>query len=426
MHAFSPKIQILLLVISPLLCFGQPSTGLKNWLSNNAIAVGQQENESFNFNKERFNGKTIIALGEPTHGTSDAQISRFKLFKFLVKNCGVKLLALEAVSNCEVVNEYLLYGKGTAKSACKQLGMWMYNTTETEKLIAWIRNYNLSKPAEEKIKFYGIDYAMSSIPESYLADSLVGKGILSAESVTAIITANRKSLDQKGFNVEELKTCRNNLKVVSDSISLLKPIIQSKRSDHYFNYISFLCKVVAQTIQAKILGKNITPYYRDSCMAENVRFLSQNNNEQKVFVGGHNAHVRKIENATMGFFLKKIFGDSFYNIGIFTGAATFNAFVLNKRDSRYYLKANEVQDLQKQSLGAALKSAGLNSFYLDFSSADKNSIYQQLFVKPSFNLYAGWLFEPENPKKYFLWDILAKNYDAILYFNQSFSATPIQ
>ncbi|RZK33467.1 MAG: erythromycin esterase family protein, partial [Pedobacter sp.] len=58
------------------------------------------------------------------------------------------------------MNEFLLHGKGTAKAACKALDMWMYDTVETEKLMLWIRDYNQSRQHNEKIRFYGIDYAM--------------------------------------------------------------------------------------------------------------------------------------------------------------------------------------------------------------------------------------------------------------------------
>lgn len=365
-------------------------------------------------------------MGEPTHGTSEAQVSRHKLLEFLVQNCNVKFLALEAVSNCEIVNEFLLHGKGTAKAACKALDMWMYDTVETEKLMLWIRDYNQSRQHNEKIRFYGIDYAMQKINEKFLSDSLVTKGIISKNLLNKVLIADAKSFNNRNYSVKELNAYKSNLKILADSIAYNKNAISKQVSADYFFYVSYLCKTLDQTIQAKIFGKNMPTYYRDSCMAENVRFISANNDHGKVLVGGHNAHVRKIPNETLGFFLSSNFGNKFYNIGIMTGEATFRAFVLDEVKHKHVLKLNQIKDLRMNSLGKELEAIGFGSFYLDFSSADKNFIYKRLFEKPKFNLYAGWLYEPGHASKYFLWDVLAKNYDAIIYYPRTFNSVGIK
>ncbi|WP_421942918.1 erythromycin esterase family protein [Pedobacter sp.] len=426
MNALSKNLSVLLILLSPFFCCGQALSELQAWLTDNTTKINSADTLGFQLNKEFFNQKTIIALGEPTHGTSEAQISRHKLLEFLVQNCNVKFLALEAVSNCEAVNEFLLNGKGTAKAACKALDMWMYDTAETEKLMLWIRNYNLLRKANERIRFYGIDYALQKINEHFLSDSLVANGIISKSLISRIVSADSKTFNNKNASVEELTVYKNELKSLADSINLQKSLIVKKVSAAYFFYAIYLCKTLEQTIQAKILGNKLPIAYRDSCMAENVHFISATNNNAKIFVGGHNAHIRKIDKATMGFFLKKIFGAGFYTIGIFAGEATFRAFVFNKQNSIYDLKLNQSKDLQRYSLGHELKPTSFGSFYIDFKSCNKNLIYKQLFEKSKFNLYAGWLYDPENPKKYFLWDSLTKNYDAVIYFNETFGTVAIK
>ena len=426
MNAFSKKFLVMLTVVLPFFCSGQTSSEIEVWLTQNSTKISNDGNESYHFNKEHFNQKTIIALGEPTYGTSEAQVSREKLLEFLVQNYNVKFLALEAVSNCEIVNEFLLYGKGTAKAACKALDMWMYDTVETEKLMLWIRDYNQSRQRNEKIRFYGIDYAMQKINDKFLSDSLVTKGIISKNLLNKVLIADAKSFNNRNSSMKELNAYKSDLKILADSIASNKNPICKQVSADYFFYVSYLCKTLDQTIQAKIFGKNIPTYYRDSCMAENVRFISANNDHGKVLVGGHNAHVRKIPNETLGFFLSSTFGDKFYNIGIMTGEATFRAFVLDEVKHNYALKLNQIKDLKMNSLGKELEAIGFGSFYLDFSSAKKNFIYKRLFEKPKLNLYAGWLYDPENSKRYYLWDSLTKSYDAIIYYPQTHNSFGIK
>jgi len=324
------------------------------------------------------------------------------------------------------VNEFLLHGKGTAKAACKALDMWMYDTVETEKLMLWIRDYNQSGQRNEKIRFYGIDYAMQKINDKFLSDSLVTKGIISKNLLNKVLIADAKSFNNRNSSMKELNAYKSDLKILADSIASNKNPICKQVSADYFFYVSYLCKTLDQTIQAKIFGKNIPTYYRDSCMAENVRFISANNDHGKVLVGGHNAHVRKIPNETLGFFLSSTFGDKFYNIGIMTGEATFRAFVLDEVKHNYALKLNQIKDLKMNSLGKELEAIGFGSFYLDFSSAKKNFIYKRLFEKPKLNLYAGWLYDPENSKRYYLWDSLTKSYDAIIYYPQTHNSFGIK
>lgn len=417
------KLKVLILfLLFPFLCNGQTLTELDGWLVRNTVALKQDTSLFLNLKTEYFDGKKIIALGEPTHGSADPQLSRFKILKFLVERCGVKTLVLEAASNCEAVNEYLIYGKGSAKEVCKQFDMWMYNTEETEKMMSWIKAYNSRMQPDQKIKFYGIDYVLKKID---LLDSLSNSNLISSGLINSIVLANKKNLERKKSSTEELEMLLDNINLLGDSLYLLKSQIE-KNSTDYFNYVSYLCKTSGQSVKAQILGEKLPFFYRDSCMAENVKYISAFASAGNVLVGAHNAHVRKVQGYPMGYYLKEIFGESFYNIGTFTSISTFRAFNWNKESAKYQMKFNQITNITKNSLGETLRNANSKSFYIDFNASEKNAIYHQLFIKPKFNLYAGWLFEPENAKKYYLWDTLSNSYDALIYFHTTSSTTGLK
>ena len=105
-----------------------------------------------------FCDKTIIGMGEATHGTREFFNMKAKMFKFLATHCGFLVFAIEApYAGTMKVNDYVLYGRGDVLSAMKSMEFWTWDTEEVKDLIEWIRSYNIGKGEKEKLKFFGFD-----------------------------------------------------------------------------------------------------------------------------------------------------------------------------------------------------------------------------------------------------------------------------
>ena len=121
--------------------------------------------------KKLFNDKKVLGMGEATHGTKEFFNMKAKMFKFLVTQCGYRIFTIEATYGGTLkVNDYVLYGKGDAVSAMKEMEFWTCDTEEVKNLIEWMKTTNEGKPDQDKLKFYGFDCQSFKGPTNALID----------------------------------------------------------------------------------------------------------------------------------------------------------------------------------------------------------------------------------------------------------------
>ncbi|MBT2511357.1 erythromycin esterase family protein [Streptomyces sp. ISL-98] len=101
----------------------------------------------------------LLALGEPTHGEDTLLDLRNELFRQLVEQEGYRTIAIE--SDCMmglVVDDYVTSGTGTLDEVMERGFSHGWGTSAANReLVCWIRAYNDSRPASERLRFAGID-----------------------------------------------------------------------------------------------------------------------------------------------------------------------------------------------------------------------------------------------------------------------------
>ena len=114
---------------------------------------------------EKVGDKSLVLLGEASHGTSEFYIWRDKISRRLIEEKGFSFIVVEGDwSPCFEVN---LYIKGIAhndktasevlKKNFKRWPPWMWANSEVAKLVEWLRDYNSELPLDERVGFYGMD-----------------------------------------------------------------------------------------------------------------------------------------------------------------------------------------------------------------------------------------------------------------------------
>jgi erythromycin esterase len=370
--------------------------------------------------------KKIVALGEPTHGSKEAQLLRLKIFRFLVQHKGFTTIALEAIDNSGAVNDFLLFGKGSSFDAVKSMGMWMLGTEETAQLVSWMREYNSSHT--KKLRFYGTDLNYKFNVKLF-KDSLSNVNGIQMDLLDSISLLNEKYLGKK---VDPPKEPMEKLKLLVDglhrNIVEHRSIIEKEVSKDYYNFLVYNIRTHNQAIELYILGKGAPSHYRDSCMAVNLGFISENFSDQgKVFYGSHNGHIQygnHLGAKTTGSFLKQSFQNGFYNLGVEFGRYTFRSLIWVSKEKKYVMNINTIPGYKRNSLGDVLQNIQLESFYIDFGSSPKDRMYESLFSKFRPILYAGWLFTPGYENDFYVKNMFSSLYDGLIYYKNS-SATTI-
>ncbi|MFN6378625.1 MAG: erythromycin esterase family protein [Flavobacteriales bacterium] len=398
--------------------------------------------DQYIFLKDRLRNVEVFGIGEATHGSKEFFQIKSDYFMYLVKEHSVRLFGIEAnFAACYDINKYVLYGDGDAKDALMKNGYWVWKSQEVLDFIEWMRFYNSNAHDSLKLQFYGYDMQNASSGVEWLEKYFLRAGAgLNAEILISKFDENVDEL--RKFRPEQLDSLRTDGFARMDSIHniLLKnkaALLKSDSVDFYF------AQQVVETIKQKLSYFRIEDFnraysYRDSSMAENIRWIRNVNGGGKIMLWAHNGHIGKGSFSDdfksgnwMGTHLKNLYGKAYFNIGFSFNEGGFcahspessNIFYLMYsftksvfKDEPWPINENFVEPYKKSILTQTFSQLGSPIFFLDF---EKLSEHQNIlsFVNKEYPHYeAGAVYIKENSA---LWTTnLYELFDAIIYIDK--------
>lgn len=426
------KILLPLLFIFSNNCLSQVKVILRGV---NEIVYPITPNETNNVNelvplKTIFNKQKVVGMGEATHGTKEFFNMKAKMFKFLVLNCGYRIFSIEATYGGTLkVNRYVLYRKGDILTAMKGMEFWTWDTEEVRDLIEWMSIYNIDKPENEKVRFYGFDCQSFKEPTDALIDYVQDFDKENLNGFKKCLSVLNDSSRYYFWTIKHDKSSFQRIVQIDSILSNVKKwflekedfyISASGKSD--FNLTRHNIEVLMQALLLKKCSDKKRYTVRDSCMAQNIKWIYELEHSP-VFSWAHNNHISKNEKyffnkyKTMGAYLNDIFGESYYNIGFVFNQGSFQA--LNKVAGK--LQEFNVSENKKNSLTKGLSLAGINNFFIEMSSTNN-----RLFQSPKRTYDIGAIY---NPKQLYLFthEMNAKQqFNALIFINTTTSAVSIK
>lgn len=364
--------------------------------------------------------KRIIGAGEATHGTSDFQLLKYELFKALVKRHGFRALALEVPnSSVQAANDYILHSIGDPKAAIKKLTYWTYHTEETFALLEWIREHNSSVSDSDKVRIFGIDISFTVDPQR-LKDSL-----LPLERVSEAM------IDSLGM--------------ISQLAGKLGPVAHDqwasldRLASKFLNYVQHdkdfrhrFGETYRRNLELSLIGlKQFTSVrllpkrkqstsYRDSCMASNAVWVSENlSPNKKLFIGAHNGHIQNVRFESryypMGYFLKQQAGDAYYSVGFQFSRGDFSAVLYRPELKRFKgIGKATIEKGTKYSLGELLYATGFGNLFVHFPDP-KLKAGPSLFYKNAVMRSIGCCYNPKRDPTQYQRGIPSELYDGMFF-----------
>lgn len=100
----------------------------------------------------------LVALGEATHGTREFSQMKHRVLEYLVGRLGFSVFLMEdGFGEAAAVDDYIVSGKGDARSALRSGVYRIWNTEEVLAMVEWMRAWNADPAHTTKLRFYGID-----------------------------------------------------------------------------------------------------------------------------------------------------------------------------------------------------------------------------------------------------------------------------
>lgn len=355
--------------------FSQKNEKVRELINKSFYRITSEDSAGFsNALSSSIIGKTIVGLGEATHGTREFRQGFVKLVKDLVRHNGfnVVLLAECGFSDTFYLNEYVVYGRGCPLKFNKNQSVV---DEDFKELAEWLRKYNNQRNESDRVWMLGADILfLNSIALDVLtlSDEL---GVKLSESQLAMLSEFAFIEDQYKADYFQHRVLEK-LILTADSIVRLVTLSAEK------NELNFHQKRLLQSVSnlrpgirfSDLRSKYNTPRFgnayniRDSSIFRNIQWIKALKQDAKIVMFAHNGHIEKDYGNTslkmsvrLGHLLRNTYGQAYLAIATEVGRGEFF----------YHGKISE----RKDRIGNILYGAGLGEGLLLFENEKQLDTY---------------------------------------------------
>ena len=284
----------------------------------------------------------VVGLGEVTHGSHEGFLLNARLARYLLTQKGFNYLALEASpAACAALNNYLRTGVGNPGPLLATLGEG-WATTEVLALLRELRAHNQAHPAAP-VQLAGIDVRQPTQALTYLSEQLLDADDDFAQSrvrqLRALLTAYRHPApNDPDLRQQPDQPQDSLLGPVHRLLAELRAGLEARaalgppRGLQQLETLRHYLRLVEQGATWQRLSFGLAFNYRQTCLAENVRYLGQvgsaSGGPARVLVWASNSAVAKVlskEERPMGQWLTATLGASYVALGVALGQGSFTA-----------------------------------------------------------------------------------------------------
>lgn len=106
--------------------------------------------------------RTVVGLGEATHGSREFFQVKHRLVRLLVQECDCRAVAMEAdFTAARAIDEYVTGvggdGERDPRAALAGLQVWPWKAEGVLELVEWLRSFNEGRPPGDHVRVYGVD-----------------------------------------------------------------------------------------------------------------------------------------------------------------------------------------------------------------------------------------------------------------------------
>lgn len=372
--------------------------------------------------------KSVIGLGEATHGTAEFFDAKHRIFKYMVENHGFRIFAIEAdFGESLFIDEAVQAGNAAAIEDLlkEKMHFWTWKTEEVRDMLEWMCSYNQGKAENEKVHYMGVDCQFNTyhpeIARDYLKLTPVpfhafADSVLSEVEIAQV--QNYESFDGPSFEVY-----RQRLFALQDSITKYRELMIGSTSEKDYQLHERIVEVIRQVSEVRFymqeqLSSGMDT--RDRYMAENTAWLLDYFENDRVVVWAHNYHVSNFESgvvSTMGNYLNYRLGNQYAIIGFLFSQGTFTAAEMEGDEAIGFGVQTLDTPPKENSLNALMSYAGEPAFSVEIDALRSYLGWYNAFEAGMDYFFMGSGYN-NHPEDYYV-DFDPDYYDHLIYFETS-------
>ena len=386
----------------------------------------------------RLQTKTLLLLGEATHGTHEFYAARVALTKRLITEQSIAAVAIEGDWPAAFrVNRYVRW-QGEDTSAEEALGgfarfpLWMWRNTVMLEFVEWLRRYNEARNPAQQVGFYGLD--MYSMYESV---ALVLEYLDKVDPAAARQARTHYAcLDSPETGGAEAIACAD--KVIAQWVHLRRqslvyatPGDWRAEDEHFAAEQNARLVHTAEAYYRQMLGSRTKTWnLRDAHMFETLcnlqQFLSRRlSAPARIVIWEHNSHLGDARGTSMcergqynvGQLVREKFGDQAYLLGFTTHSGTVTA--ASSWDGPAELK--QVRPALPDSIEHIFHSVRLPAFFLPLTG-EAHDVFSTSYLQRAI----GVLYLPHTERaSHYFHCRLARQFDGVVHLDKTEGLEPL-
>lgn len=378
-----------LIISSAIYC--QPYNSLKkldtiDWLSNNLINI--ECNERFKHSNVReelanlLEGKSVVILGEPTHGDGQAFLAKGELIRFMHQELGYTTLLFESgMFDVKTAMDEVKSVNQIPRSVDISIARVWSQSEQVVPLFEYVKSsYDSSNPLKLggiDVQFNGTDSLFTS-QLNVLISAHIQKPVSKHEEFSMVL----KKLLKNHLYTPDQELQSTFLETLNELKFGLAQRIKNEPAEEYKKLKYWLLllnniEALAKTAWYQDLG------YRERQMAENLIWLSENEyKDEKIILWISSVYAMRNRNLidtmnkdfsyddskSMGDVLKHHFQDSLYSIAFTAGSGLYGAF--------YWDSGNkEISTPSPGSLEELIGRTGINCALLNLQNLSEGDLW---------------------------------------------------
>ena len=389
----------------------------------------------------------VIGLGEATHGTREFFRLKHRLIRYLVREHGLRTVALEAnLPETLAIDEYVTHGRGDPRDALDGIYFWTWNVEAVLELLEWLRSFNEGRPLADRVRFHGVDTQYTTGAVQHLRGYFEQ---VDAE-MPAEMAADLETVDDDGLNPdrderpdERHAAGERVAAAVRDHLDEYRETYVERAGERAWGLARRQAAVIEAATtyrKARVDQTGDDPEQtehllclRDRAMAENVSWLLEFEETDRIAVWGHDAHVNRskhevrdggVSSTPMGGYLADRYGEAYLAVGFACGRGSFQALG-ETDDGEYELMAHTVDGPRPGTVDTALDAVGSSPALFDVRGAREDGRLAEWVETPRGTFSAGATYDPDSPERYITEYSLAAAFDAVCYVAETSRARPV-
>jgi erythromycin esterase len=327
---------------------------------------------------------SIIGLGEASHGSSEFQTMKHRLFQYLVEQKGITAFGLEAqMGRCLALDQYVQTGQGDPTQALIGQGFWVWSTQEMLDLVNWMQAYNANPAHTAKLHFFGFDMQDGGDEMDQVLAYLLPIDPQANATLTQLYAPYRPYTWDGGMASYPAATaavqaqCHANIQQAYQWMVNQQAAYSAATGAAAYAWALQMATVVVQNEAFNAAGTSGMTFQnlRDQSMASNANwYFQQMGAGAKVVLSAHNEHINKkglySDWTNFGDWLEQTNGTDYFSLGFGFDSGSFNAVLVNADGTFGALQANTATPAASNSYECAFTQAGQPMAFMDMRNLD--------------------------------------------------------